>query len=52
MGDSGEKLDVEEAIIRLNDALKLQYRSAHQYMLSSMIRTSGCSLLYSSNHLE
>lgn len=35
MGDSEEKLDVEEAIIRLNDALKLQYRSAHQYMLSS-----------------
>src|SRR5512143_2924911 len=35
MGDSEEKLDVEEAIIRLNDALKLQYRSAHQYILSS-----------------
>ena len=30
-----EKLDVEAAITRLNDALKLQYRSAHQYMLNS-----------------
>ena len=34
MGDSEEKLDVEEAISRLNDALRLQYRSAHQYMPS------------------
>jgi bacterioferritin (cytochrome b1) len=30
-----EKLDVEAAVVRLNEALKLQYRSAHQYMLSS-----------------
>jgi bacterioferritin (cytochrome b1) len=30
-----ESLDVEEAISRLNDALSLQYRSVHQYMLSS-----------------
>jgi bacterioferritin (cytochrome b1) len=30
-----EKLDVEAAITRLNDALKLQYRSANQYMLNS-----------------
>ena len=30
-----ERLDVEEAVARLNDALELQYRSAHQYMLSS-----------------
>jgi bacterioferritin (cytochrome b1) len=35
VGEADEKLDVEEAIDRLNDALKLQYRSAHQYMLSS-----------------
>ena len=35
MGDSEETLDVEEAIACLNDALALQYRSAHQYMLSS-----------------
>ena len=35
MGDAGERLDVEEAVDRLNDALRLQYRSAHQYMLSS-----------------
>jgi bacterioferritin (cytochrome b1) len=35
VGETEEKLDVEEAISRLNDALKLQYRSAHQYMLSS-----------------
>jgi bacterioferritin (cytochrome b1) len=30
-----EKLDVDAAIERLNEALTLQYRSAHQYMLSS-----------------
>jgi bacterioferritin (cytochrome b1) len=30
-----EKLDVEAAVVRLNESLKLQYRSAHQYMLSS-----------------
>ena len=30
-----EKLDVEAAITRLNEALKLQYRSVNQYMLSS-----------------
>jgi len=30
-----EKLDSEEAIKRLNKALRLQYRSVHQYMLSS-----------------
>jgi bacterioferritin (cytochrome b1) len=30
-----EKLDVEAAISRLNQGLELQYRSAHQYMLSS-----------------
>lgn len=35
MGEVEERLDVEEAIARLNDALKLQYRAAHQYMLSS-----------------
>lgn len=35
MGENEERLDVEEAISRLNDALKLQYRSVHQYMLSS-----------------
>ena len=35
MSEEEEKLDVEEAINRLNDALKLQYRSVHQYMLSS-----------------
>jgi bacterioferritin (cytochrome b1) len=35
VGEPDEKLDVEEAIARLNDALELQYRSAHQYMLSS-----------------
>ncbi len=35
MGEEEEKLDVGEAISRLNDALKLQYRSANQYMLSS-----------------
>jgi bacterioferritin (cytochrome b1) len=35
VGDPEETLDVEEAIARLNDSLRLQYRSAHQYMLSS-----------------
>jgi bacterioferritin (cytochrome b1) len=35
VGDPEEKLDVEAAVARLNDALKLQYRSANQYMLSS-----------------
>ena len=35
MADAEETLDVDEAIARLNDALRLQYRSAHQYMLSS-----------------
>ena len=35
MGEAEEKLDVDEAISRLNDALRLQYRSAHQYTLSS-----------------
>jgi bacterioferritin (cytochrome b1) len=35
VGDSEEQLDVEGAISRLNDALRLQYRSAQQYMLSS-----------------
>lgn len=35
MGEAEERLDVEEAISRLNDALELQYRSAHQYTLSS-----------------
>lgn len=35
MGEADENLDVEGAIARLNDALRLQYRSAHQYMLSS-----------------
>lgn len=35
MGEEEEKLDVGEAISRLNDALRLQYRSASQYMLSS-----------------
>ena len=35
MAEAEEKLDVEAAVSRLNDALKLQYRSAHQYMLSS-----------------
>jgi bacterioferritin (cytochrome b1) len=35
VGETEERLDVEEAISRLNDALKLQYRSANQYMLSS-----------------
>ena len=35
MPESDEKLDVEAAVSRLNDGLELQYRSAHQYMLSS-----------------
>jgi bacterioferritin (cytochrome b1) len=35
MSASEEKLDVEEAISLLNDGLRLQYRSVHQYMLSS-----------------
>jgi bacterioferritin (cytochrome b1) len=35
VGDPEETLDVEEAIARLNDSLRLQYRSAHQYMLNS-----------------
>jgi bacterioferritin (cytochrome b1) len=33
--DSEEQLDVDEAVSRLNRALRLQYRSAHQYSLSS-----------------
>jgi bacterioferritin (cytochrome b1) len=35
LAEAEETLDVEAAVARLNDALKLQYRSAHQYMLSS-----------------
>jgi bacterioferritin (cytochrome b1) len=35
VGETEERLDVEEAVSRLNDALRLQYRSANQYMLSS-----------------
>lgn len=35
MSENEERLDVEAAISRLNQALRLQYRSAHQYMLSS-----------------
>jgi bacterioferritin (cytochrome b1) len=35
VGESEERLDVEAAISRLNDALALQYRSVNQYMLSS-----------------
>jgi len=35
VGEAEERLDVDEAVSRLNDALRLQYRSAHQYMLSS-----------------
>ena len=35
MGEAEERLDAEEAVSRLNDALELQYRSAHQYTLSS-----------------
>ena len=35
MNADEEKLDVEEAVDRLNGALRLQYRSVHQYTLSS-----------------
>jgi bacterioferritin (cytochrome b1) len=35
MSAEEERLDVEEAISRLNDALELQYRSVGQYTLSS-----------------
>jgi bacterioferritin (cytochrome b1) len=35
VADAEETLDVEQAVTRLNDALKLQYRSVHQYTLSS-----------------
>jgi bacterioferritin (cytochrome b1) len=35
VGEAEEKLDVEEAVTRLNDVLRLQYRSVHQYTLSS-----------------
>jgi bacterioferritin (cytochrome b1) len=35
VGETEERLDVEAAISRLNDALELQYRSVNQYMLSS-----------------
>jgi bacterioferritin (cytochrome b1) len=35
VGDSEERLDVDQAVSRLNDALRLQYRSVHQYTLSS-----------------
>jgi bacterioferritin (cytochrome b1) len=35
VADSEEQLDVEGAISRLNDALRLQYRSVNQYTLSS-----------------
>jgi bacterioferritin (cytochrome b1) len=35
VGEPEETLDVEEAVTRLNDALALQYRSVHQYLLSS-----------------
>ena len=35
MAEREERLDVEAAISRLNDALSLQYRSAHQYLLNS-----------------
>lgn len=35
MAEEEEKLDVEGAIECLNKALRLQYRSVHQYMLSS-----------------
>jgi bacterioferritin (cytochrome b1) len=35
VADAEESLDVEQAVTRLNDALKLQYRSVHQYALSS-----------------
>jgi bacterioferritin len=35
MPEQDEKLDVEEAVRLLNEALRLQYRSALQYTLSS-----------------
>jgi bacterioferritin (cytochrome b1) len=35
VGESEERLDVESAVSRLNEALELQYRSVSQYMLSS-----------------
>ena len=35
MGEAEERLDVDEAVSRLNDAIELQYRSVNQYMLSS-----------------
>jgi bacterioferritin (cytochrome b1) len=35
VGDAEERLDVDEAVARLNDAIELQYRSVNQYMLSS-----------------
>jgi bacterioferritin (cytochrome b1) len=35
LAEAEEKLDVEAAVSCLNDALELQYRSVHQYMLSS-----------------
>jgi bacterioferritin (cytochrome b1) len=35
VGEAEERLDVDEAVSRLNEALTLQYRSAQQYMLSS-----------------
>jgi bacterioferritin (cytochrome b1) len=35
VGEAEERLDVEEAVTRLNEALRLQYRSVHQYTLSS-----------------
>jgi bacterioferritin (cytochrome b1) len=35
MAESDEKLDVQGAIERLNEALRLQYRSSLQYTLSS-----------------
>jgi bacterioferritin (cytochrome b1) len=35
VAEAEETLDVEAAVSRLNEGLKLQYRSAHQYMLSS-----------------
>jgi bacterioferritin (cytochrome b1) len=35
VAEAEEKLDVEEAVTRLNEALRLQYRSVHQYTLSS-----------------
>jgi bacterioferritin (cytochrome b1) len=35
VGESEERLDVESAVSRLNEALELQYRSVSQYTLSS-----------------